>query len=423
MKKLLLGVILLLSSTIAQSQTGLYANPISQKDSAKFVLGGYGEILYQHMNYGPDRSGVGGAPSDNRSIVDIPRMVLSIDYRFKNGWAFSSEIEFEHGGTGATVEYEYDESGEWETEVEKGGEVVLEQFYISKTFTPAISVKVGHMVVPVGLTNMNHLPTQFFGTSRPEGENTIIPLTWHETGISILGRIKRWSYEAQLINGLDANGMTSEYWIKNARQTQYETVNITSPAYVLRVNNQSIKNLKLGASFYHGNTTKNSSKPEKMEHVDGAVTIGTFEALYNTKNLIFRGNVVYGNLSDSEEISNLNISILSRYSPYTRTPVAKNALTYSGELGYNISEILNIKGKLFPFARYEYYNSMHNVEGIIFQDAIHNRTVTTFGLNYFPTSNIVIKADYAIRNIDNGNYNREDTFGISVGYYGLFVKK
>jgi hypothetical protein len=423
MRLLLFVIILILSNFNAQSQVNLYANPVSQKDTANFILGGYGEVLYQHMNYGANRFGVGGSQSDNRALIDIPRMVLAFDYRFKNGFAVSSEIEFEHGGTGTSVEYEYDESGEWETEVEKGGEVALEQFYLSKYFSSALSVKVGHLIVPVGLTNTSHLPTQFFGTSRPEGENTILPLTWHETGVSILGRIKRWSYEAQLINGLDANGMTSEFWIKKARQSQYETIKMTSPAFVLRVNNQSINRLKLGASFYIGNTTKNSSKPEKMEHVKGTVTICTFDALYRSKNLIFRGNLVYGNLSDSEEISALNNSILSRYSPYTRTPVAKNALTYSAELGYNISTPLNVKGKLFPFIRYEYYNAMYKVEGVVFQNPIYNRAITTFGLNYFPASNIVLKADYAFRAIDKGNYNRENTLGISIGYYGLFFKK
>lgn len=39
------------------------------------------------------------------------------------------------------------------------------------------------MIVPVGLTNAHHEPINFFGTVRPEGETTILPSTWHETGI------------------------------------------------------------------------------------------------------------------------------------------------------------------------------------------------------------------------------------------------
>ena len=38
-----------------------------------------------------------------------------------------TEIEFEYGGTGNAYELENTENGEYETEVEKGGEVALAQ--------------------------------------------------------------------------------------------------------------------------------------------------------------------------------------------------------------------------------------------------------------------------------------------------------
>lgn len=80
-----------------------------------------------------------------------------------------TEIEFEHGGTESAVEIEEEEAGEYESEVERGGEVALEQFWIQKTFMPQLSVRAGMMVVPVGQTNAHHLPTEFFGVYRPEG--------------------------------------------------------------------------------------------------------------------------------------------------------------------------------------------------------------------------------------------------------------
>ncbi len=425
MKKRLLTVFLSLFSITALFSQALYVNPIQNNDTSRLIFGGYGEILYQRMDYGPNPWLTGGSEPDKRAIVDLPRMIVSFDYKFGKGWGVSTEVEFEHGGTGSTFEYEYEESGEWEMEIEKGGEVVLEQFYISKYFSDAFAVKVGHFVVPVGLTNQNHLPTQFFGTVRPEGEITIIPLTWHETGIALVGRFGRrrtWSYEAQLINGLDANGMSSQYWVRKARQTQYENVKMTDMAVALRIDNRSIRNLKLGASFYRGNTTANSSKPDKMEHIDGTVTIGTLDAVFNNRNFIFRGNCLYGSLADSDEISELNKKILSRNSPYTNTPVAKSAMSYSAEMGYNIFKLLNIEGQLYPFVRYEYYNSMETVEESVFQDPRFDRTVTTFGINYFPIKNLAIKADYSMRKIDGGNYNDENTFGLAIGYYGIFSK-
>ena len=57
-----------------------------------------------------------------------------MDYKFNKRWSLGAEIEFEAGGTG--IEYELEtgtgsENGEYETEVEKGGEVALEQFHIT----------------------------------------------------------------------------------------------------------------------------------------------------------------------------------------------------------------------------------------------------------------------------------------------------
>ena len=56
----------------------------------------------------------------------------------------------------------------------KRGEVALEQFHITRLIHPAFNVRAGHLIVPVGLTNEHHEPINFFGTSRPEGETTIL---------------------------------------------------------------------------------------------------------------------------------------------------------------------------------------------------------------------------------------------------------
>lgn len=122
-------------------------------------------------------------PSHGR--FDIPHVVLMIGYDFGRGWTMGSEIEFEHGGTESAVEMEAEETGEYESEIERGGEVALEQFWIQKSFNRALNLRMGHIIVPVGMTNQHHLPTEYFTVYRPEGENTIFPCTWHETGIPL----------------------------------------------------------------------------------------------------------------------------------------------------------------------------------------------------------------------------------------------
>lgn len=59
--------------------------------------------------------------------IDLPHVVINIGYDFGNGWTMGSEIEFEHGGNEVAVEIEAEETGEFEHEIERGGEVALEQ--------------------------------------------------------------------------------------------------------------------------------------------------------------------------------------------------------------------------------------------------------------------------------------------------------
>ena len=135
------------------------------------------------MDYGINRfrGTDNGSKKDHRNSISIPRFVLAFDYKFNSQWVLGAEIEFEAGGTGSAYEIENTENGEYEMEVEKGGEVALEQFHITRLIHPAFNVRAGHLIVPVGLTNEHHEPINFFGTSRPEGETTILLLPGMKT--------------------------------------------------------------------------------------------------------------------------------------------------------------------------------------------------------------------------------------------------
>ncbi len=396
--------------------------PDSTNSFKRFRLGSYGETLFQHMDYGPDRySDPKGAPSDNRSVIGIPRMNLSFDYNFTPKITLTTEIEFEHGGTGAAMELEYEEAGEYEAEIEKGGEVALEQMFLTRKFSDAFQLRIGHMVVPVGQTNNRHVPILFFGTVRPEGENTLIPLTWHETGISVLGYLPKWYYEFQLVSGLDPNGFSSPYWIKRGRQGAFENVNMTNPAWVGRIENTSLKHLRLGISGYYGNTGKNATKPEKMKNIKGTVSIDSAEAEYNDRKLVVRANILSGNLDDSYNITSRNKTISSA-TQYLRSPVAKRALTWAVESGFNVFSFFHTKEKLFPFARYEYYNSMESTEKGILADERYKRNVLTLGMNYCFLPNAILKMDYSMREIGGGKYNNENTFALALVYTGWLIR-
>ena len=389
----------------------------------KFRIGSYGEMLYQHYDYGPNRySGTGtGSPADSRGTIAIPRFIVAMDYKFTPKLTLSTEIEFEYGGTGAAMEYEYDEAGEYEMEIERAGEVALEQFHLTYELLPSLKLRAGHIIVPVGLTNAYHEPVNFFGATRPEGEMNMIPCTWHENGIQLLGSVKGFNYWVELTNGLDPNFFSRDKFIREGKQSMFETAVMTNPAVSGRLE-YNIKGFRVGASAYYGRTAKNSSKPDKMSSIKAPVTIATADMQYRGHNIIARGNVVYGHIGDSEALSRLNITMPSGIG-FSRDYVAESAINYYGEIGYNVGRLIRKSLAIYPFVRYEYYDTMHSVKGTVVKDDRYECSVLTAGLNYYVLPGLVIKADYAHRRVGGGKFNNENTFSIGIAYITWFAGK
>lgn len=387
----------------------------------RLVVGGYGEVVYQHFDYSadvnrynyPDKFG-----KENRGATDIPHFVLSASYDFGNSWKFSTEIEFEHGGSGSALEMESEEAGEYEQEIERGGEIVLEQFWLEKTFSERAHVRFGHLVVPVGRTNSRHLPTEYFTVLRPEGETRILPVTWHENGIEFWGRTKHFKYQLLLVAGLRAEGFGSANWVKGGSGSPYEFNVASSGAAAFRVENRSVEGLTLALSGYLGRSASNSLKYKRYEGLSGSLAIGAFDAQYRRKGLVFRLNSLYGRLGDSAAISAVNKS-LPGLSDSPRDNVASAAATYGAEVGYDVFHGRGGLGRLLPFARFEYCNSMEKTDPGILADSRYSRRTATLGLNYYATEKIVFKGEYARRTLASP-YKPENTISFGVMYAGMF---
>lgn len=260
---MLMGLGVLLATGTGRAQDSSYE---------KFRVGGYGEMVAKFMDYGTNRFYGGTDNSDHRNTISIPRFVLAMDYRFTPKWLLGAEIEFESGGVGIESELENSENGEYETELERGGEVALEQFHITRLVHRSFNVRAGHLIVPVGLTNAHHEPIHFFGTSRPEGESTLLPCTWHETGLEIFGTIgsgcATFDYQVLVVAGMNADGFGRDHWVQGGRQGLFEEDNFTSPGYVVRVDYRGLEGLRVGVSAYYcHDVTANADKPYKYSTV------------------------------------------------------------------------------------------------------------------------------------------------------------
>ena len=404
----------------------------------RLSIGGYGEAAYTRNFYSDnvyrytDPKSYKNDPSHGR--FDIPHAVIYISYDFGKGWTMSSEIEFEHTGSGGAIEKEYSEGGEWEQEVEKGGEVELEQFWIQKSFGSFLNVRAGHIVVPVGLTNAHHEPLNYFTVYRPEGEATILPCTWHDTGISIWGRLGDFRYEVQMLAGLDAFMFDRENWIQGGAGSPFEFKVANKYGFAARIDNYTLPGLRVGLSGYYGQAMHNSY-PHEFEGEDangnkktydgtkGRVAIGAIDFTFNRYNWIVRGNADYGYLSNASTISKIKRNLTSNNAPYKKTPVGKNAVAVGIEAGYDVfSQIGKLREdnqKLYLFGRYEYYNSyIPAKDQTKYEYTGKNRMA--FGVNYYPIPQIAVKAEYSKR-FFKSQYNNEPSVSLGVAYQGFFL--
>lgn len=426
----LMSAALVAGLTSTNAQTVAADSVMQHVNGKRLSVGGYGEVALSRNFYSDHVSRYSLAdehkkdPSHGR--FDIPHAVIYLGYDFGKGWTMGTEIEFEHGGVGMAYEKEDEEGGEWEQEVEKGGEVELEQFWIQKSFGRWANIKAGHIVVPVGLNNAYHEPLNFFTVYRPEGENTVLPSTWHQTGISFWGKTKGWRYELQFLAGLNSDNFTNTGWINKGPGTPTEGEIATKYGTALRIDNYSIKGLRIGLSGYYGHAIGNSypnNKDGAESKYKGVVAIGAIDFTYNNYNWIVRGQADYGYLSDAKQLKYFT-NRLNGLSPFHHSAfVSKNAFAYGIEAGYNVfSQIEKLRQsnqKMYFFGRYEHYNPYASKTKNTSYDYTNVKRMAV-GINYYPVKQIVVKAEYSHRFLKS-QYNNEPAINIGVAYEGWFL--
>jgi len=392
-------------------------------DWSKITLSGYGVVnYYNYTKYDTD--------PNIRDKFDAERLNMYLGYIFNDWITFKSEIEFEHGGTGSTIELDtQEEFGEYEQEIEAGGEVKIEQIHINFAIKPYLNIRAGRMKIHFGLAQDLDRPINYFTSHRQEMENEIIPLGWYENGVQFHGTfLKRLKYEFSITNGLDASGFSSRGWIKDGYQTRFEMSNGNSIALSGRLDYKFGKNkyTYAGVSAYINDAAANRPKDD-MEDT-AYVTIFEGHITYDEDYLRFNSVVMWGNLENSNIVSRKNAT-LSNNLGVKRTPVGKNMLGFSFEGGYEVLHFFkdNTKQKVYPFVRYDYYDTMHQVEGNVIRKPRWERSAIMGGFNWFPHPQIVLKAHYQNRmlgsdqydpvtSLNTGRRQQENTFSAGIGF-------
>lgn len=419
---------------------------ITKSREVRLTIGGYGEATTKYCFYSNNYLRYGKTPSkyknDTYGEVDLPHFVIYLGYNFGKGWSLGSEIEFEHGGTESAIEIEEEEGGEYESEIERGGEVALEQFWLQKKFNDYAIIRAGMQVLPVGALNAHHESTEYFGVYRPEGEYTILPSTWHEVALTFMGKTPfGLHYQAMLIPGLDSDRFNRKNWIKPGAGSPYEFKLANVWAGAARIDYTGVPGLRLSLSGYYGASFRNTLSKTNAEldanmyykDIKGMVSVGSFDFRYKAHNLILRGNFTYGHLSDAARITQYNIA-MSKTSVSSQQWIASDALATGIEAGYDFfalsPKLREKKQQFYVFARYEYYDSMHRYDGHkVYTYAWCGRQRAAVGVNYFPIPQIGVKAEYAYGILNPGVradnsigkiYNDEPMVAVGVVFAGMF---
>ncbi|MCC6727021.1 MAG: autotransporter outer membrane beta-barrel domain-containing protein [Saprospiraceae bacterium] len=418
-KFVLLALLLPQWVLLAQQDSTIYSKLL--KNSSLEI---YGAINYFNFDWQTD--------TVKRNAIDNEMLVFEFSYQRSKRLRFNTEIEFEHGGTGVGVEFDrFEEFGEFEFDVSKGGEVWVEQMnleFIAKKW----SLQAGRVKVPFSLwfDASKGEPTDYRTAMRSEAEAAILPNNWTENGLAfssykLLGTNTLHFYAA-FVNGLDNAAFNSANWIKRGNQRRFEMANAENFALAARTDFRFRGNL-VGASAYFGNTTGNRPKPDLK--VDAPIFLVEGHAALRLGRCYLNALAIYGHLENSEAVTNQNRN-LSNNLNVKRTPVGAASLAGFAELG---GEFLRHESVLAPgeqsslvaYLRADYYDTMQDTEGVVFNNPRWERKSISAGLVYQMLHDVHLKFQYSLRkvgapaptSVNGGTLERTAVLGLAFDFH------
>lgn len=331
--------------------------------SGRTTVGGYGELHYNNLS-----SGIAG--KNDKKELDFHRFVLFFGHEFDDKTRFFSELEVEHG----TIADTKDGSS--------AGSVAIEQAFVQLDLNDNNSVNAGIFLVPVGYINEVHEPPRFYGVERPIVTKYILPTTWREGGVGLVGHFSSGlSYDIYLHSGL--NDGTS---IRGGRQKVAEA-NASNLATTGRIKYTGISGLELAASLqYQDDMTQDTSDAV------GSATLAQIQARWQLADLTLTALYAQWDIDVTANGSALDKAKDSQPGGYL-------------EASYKINP------KWGVFARHSQWDNGPTETAQIGQDTVKEQT--DFGFNYWPHEDVVFKADYQLQNDAAGDYSG---FNLGVGY-------
>lgn len=370
------------------------ASQVYQKKETGVSFGGYGEIF------------VGKLQEDADNILDAQRVIIYAGYKFNDRIFFNSEIEFEHATTSSNFDGQ-------------DGSVSIEFAALDFLLRDEINLRGGILLTPLGIINEQHEPTSFWGVFRPSIERIIIPSTSREGGAGIFGDIDfggagTVSYRAYLMNSFDSRGFSPSN--NRGLRVRGNRARFNDVAFVGRAEYDPYPGVRLGFSTFLGNTGQNENVENASSGFDGDSIDGFFQIYEADLQLQWRGfdlrTLIAYTALDDVELINANLGFEGDDS------VGENQLGWYILGAYNIFSDTGFNSKylqhLDAFVRYEWYDTQLDVPSGFSTNDANERQETTFGLNYKPIPNVVVKGEF--QRLDNSAEDAINQVNFGLGY-------
>lgn len=329
------------------------ANPALAEESLsrRITFSGYGDIHYNNPEIGTmSRSAL--------SRADVHRLVLGWGYEFTPEIRVDVEVDYEHAADA----------------------IELELAYLDYDLNSGLTLRAGSVLMPVGPLNEFHEPPNYYSVERPYVEKYIVPTTWQEIGVGLVGRSKSGAlaYRGYVVTGLDANGFSGvdglDGGISHGAEGKAENL-----AAVARLEFASAAGLSLGVSGYYGGAGQGDSAL-----ADVFVGIGGADARYRRHGWDLRTAAYFVTVDGADRVS-----------ASVGQTIGRTMTGWYGEAAYDL--LRGGRGRsLMAFGRFENLDTMDRVpNGPAFpRDPAAGRQVITAGLSYLPIDKIAFKGDF-----------------------------
>lgn len=357
-------MVIIMSGSLVQAQWSNAAQSMMESES-RLTIGGYGQIDYnQDIRVNSHELGK----------LDVHRMVMLFGYKFTDKTQFVTELEFEH------VQ-----------------EVYVEQAFLDHQMLPFLNFRAGLMLVPMGLTNLYHEPTAFFGVERPVIDAHIAPTTWREIGAGFAGNLAgaALKYEFYLMNGFNGFDGSAKFrgvdGFRKGRQKGAESF-MSSPTLAGRVSYFGLPGLQAGYSYYGGKSQSvmfddlDKADESSMMSADSSrvgISMHGADIRFQRNGLFLKGQLYYVALANT-----------GAYNAFGGTDLGSVMTGYYVEAGYDVLNLFDSNKKLIPFIRLEQYDTHAQTEDALKRNPAYRRTEIITGINYFLSDGAVLKADW-----------------------------